>query len=278
MRIAIVGLFALLWPIVIEQRGSSPFLLRVTTAEYFGETYVERPAGGASFVFFEGEPIKVRLAIDCETVDDELVLTSLEPNVIFPITVTRDNLPIDVQMTFGNVNRIGRDGSAASMRLSERIRLQAGERLEWRAQLSTALDPGLYRLSFDIRASDSQSRAVAPRVPALSFEIKASTQQYRAEILRRAALRHVFTGGEPDLKRAEGAVSELLRLNPTSVDAYLVRELIAQARGLRDAARTDRRKASEIIDADQDQMLIRFKTPEELSALKKQMAFTNRQQ
>jgi hypothetical protein len=279
MRIATYAVLVALVsaPDLVQQRKYSSFQFDVGTAEYFGETYVERPSPRASWVFFRGEPLTLRLSIGSTNGEDELRIPSPQASDFISVTATRDGTPVDLQLTFSDVNWIGLDERAHALASPERIRLNPGEQLQWTARLTSALSPGLYRLHFDIRANDELSRPVAPIVTNFAFDLKPSTPAYRPEILLPAAARHAFSQDSSELALAEAAVTELLRIHPTSVLAFLIRERIARARGLRDQARVETRKALDLINADQDLLLRQFKSPEEIANIKKELSWLSRQ-
>jgi hypothetical protein len=260
----------------LAQPGPSPLELLVGAAEYFGESYTERPIPGASFVFFQGEPIKVRLTILCRGNDEELLLPSLAPTEIFTLGAHRDGQPFAAQLQFGEVGVHGVDGRSGLMPIAGRLRLNPGEKVQWIAELPASA-PGLYRLNFATTATDSHSRSVAPRATVFEFEVRlATTLADRAEILRREANRNVVNDDNERLEQAEAAANALEQINPNSVEVPLVRHRIAVARGNPSTARSHSLRAQEILELAQDTMLRQFKSSEELKEALNALAMLNR--
>jgi len=265
----IVGIWALALSSIIAatQTNRSPLAFRVLQGGYWGEVYATRPIGTAGFVFFTGEQVRLRLSIASIGADAEVAMGSLDPAELFPFTVTRDGLPTSVRMLFSELSWIPAEGRSLPMEPEHRMRLKANELLEWRASVVGPLEPGLYRILFNIRASDGNGQPVTAYVADFVFEVRRSTADSRAEIARRSAMRHLEEGDAASLDAADKAIRALLRENPTSAFAELLRADLEISRGKREAARAHYLVALRRLEQGEDVMLRRFKQVRELDEL-----------
>ena len=252
-----------------QQTARSPLVFRVLSNEYFGEVYTEKPPPMIGFVFFEGEPVKLRVVISSPESDEDLLVNSMDPLELFPFIATRDRSEVPVQLTFTGLRWYDGHEQWSPAEAQPRMPLRVGEKLEWQAEVSDRLRPGLYQLRFSVRADDGSHRPLAAHISDLDFEVRRRSPETRAELARRTAARLVGGGTPDDLIDAEAAVDELLRHNPGSVAALMIRADIARARGQREATRKHYQEAARRLENGEDLMLRKFNKPRELDELRR---------
>ena len=248
------------------QSSNGELVLLVTTGEYYGETYTETPRDNARFVFFTGEAIKLRVTIVNQGLDDsELRWRIPAGQSVFTITSLRDLDPVEIPVGFGEGRqRSAVDRSTSPVSLSQPAALRAGEAIIWDAEVSNPLNPGQYKITVNVNATDGLSRRIVPRATMFSFEVRPRGAAARVEIARRNATRHL---ADNHLDDAEAAVEELARLLPNSSAASLIRGHIASQRGAAAAARAHFDRAVEILRSDSDTLLLKFKDRREVDRM-----------
>ena len=250
------------------QTTPSPLGLRVLQNGYWDAIYTAPPPAPVAFVFFTEEQVKIRLSLASIGADAEVLLSSPDPAALFPFAATRDGASTKVEVTISDFFWRPADGRLLPVPVEPRMRLKAGESLEWHAEVTKRLPPGIYRLSFDVRATDGDGRPVIPYVADFEFEIRRSTADSRAEIARRAAVRHLGERTQDALAAAEDAIKSLSRENPNSVMAELLKADVELARGRRAAARAHYQAAFRRLEQGSDVMLLRFRQPRALEELR----------
>jgi hypothetical protein len=211
----------------------------------------------AAYVFFEGEPIALRLIIVNTKVETAAFVTrSPDPAHVFSASATRDGNPLPVQVEFSTtlLKRFSWGQDVVQHAVSHQ--LQQTEGLEWKATVLNRLLPGIYRVEFEVHANDGASRPIRRTAPGISFEVRSRSSDTLPEILLRQAYRHY---SREEFTDASDTVTELLNAHPTSYQAYLLKARIAGALGNVAEARQATREAREIVRTDRDPLFLKHR-------------------
>jgi hypothetical protein len=264
MRLVLLFVIALVAP-AAAQTPRSPLFAAVGPDEYFGETYTDPPEGNSSYVFFEGEPLTVRITIANEKSAD-LSLAQADNNNYFTFELwpAGTKQPLDLTCTIK-----GRDINVPRVRslLDEPLRLEPSQSLHWVCPVDARIAPGSYRLRVFTTLTDIDNQPIVFRVDSLDFDLRARSTANRAEVTRREALR-LLTGDRQRLSLLEASVQRLLSVHPTSHEAHLIRGHAARLAGDDKGAKVAFGVALDILERDQDQLLLRFKSRDSVAEMK----------
>ena len=258
-----------------DQVRPTGLLVNHRVAEYFGETYTSRPQ--EDFVFFRGEPITYRVAVhNMGDTESALVLESTDPQRLFTVEALKapplppekanierpsfrdrylDEVDIDVKLSFSSPIKTW-PGGEMPISPDRETRLNPKEAVEWVVNVPTDLDPGLYRIVVKVNGSERGGRPLRS-FARFRFEVRALTADAQPEILRRQASR---LWSKEDFIAARQAVAELLKVHPNSAEGYGILGMIADREGNRDEAAGHRAKASEIIQANRDELFLKYQS------------------
>ncbi len=235
----------------------------VRVGESYGTTYTPPPAEGAYFVFFQGEPITVRLDILNEGSKKAMVVANeLRPEEAFRMTVLKAPTP-EVKGRLGievspSVKLI-LPKTAISAEWSERIELPPRSRLYFEARVTSeqeALPPGIYHLKFRCRLKSASGKEIPAHSEIFQFEIRAvETFEDRLEVLRRQAAR-LSTRGE--YEEAEKKLDELLLLYPNSSHSYIEKGNMAMVQGKKDEAAKAYQRALDLLQSRMDTIYLSY--------------------
>jgi hypothetical protein len=251
---------ALVWalasPAVFAQGRT--LVLITNTAEYFGNPYVKPPQNHAPFVFFAGEPVRVRVSI-VNWGSSDATLSGADAAPLFTVKTYRDDEEVTLPV------KVGAEATKVTGRfelvtpVETQTILKPGESLQWEADLRSAgLSPGAYRLEFDTPAKDGTGHRIFLQANRFAFELRTRSGESETELLRRDALRS-FTAG--DHIAAAAAISRLLRAYPNSAEAYVVLGDITKARGDAAAANAHYQRAVELYTQGADALYRQWATP-----------------
>ena len=248
---------------LVGQAPYSALTLFVGPWGYLFPTYAAERRDPHAYLFFQEEPIAATVRIlnqgDARTT---LMPSSTVARRLFAIEATRDgrSFPIQVEFTDG-MSRVF-SGGEYLYSLDQSLEFEKGEGLKWHVNISNgALPAGLYELTFSVRGADEQSRPILPMAPMFVFEVRTPTDDDRPEVLSRQAFRQLQ---RREYNEANATVAELRRIHPRSVVAQMLREKIATAQGNRGEANAAIKQARTLLTTDQDELLRKFRTPEEL--------------
>jgi hypothetical protein len=238
----ILGLFTVAGE--AQQVPFSTLASTVRTGDYVGEVYTRRGEDG-QFVFFVDEPIKILVSIGNSGREEMgFRVPGANPEEMFVVVALRNRAATDVGLTFQNGRLLGNVETPFNGR--ELTTLRPGERVEWMAEVSGPLLPGMYAISINTRATDERGRPIAPLATTYRYEVRGTSAESLPEIHRRAAMRHLQAGDQVDLAAADAAVERLLEVHPTSFEAYVIRGRIERRRGNETAALRSFARAAEI--------------------------------
>ena len=242
--------------------------------EYFGDKYTATPL--ETFVFFRGEPVTYRISVlNVGALESALVIDSTDAQRLFTvsgfkappippekITLERpasndrflDEVDIDVTLRVSSPIKTWPGGGASAISLDRETRLAPQEGLDWIVNLPTDFEPGLYRVIVKLNGFERGGRSLRGFAH-FRFEVRPSTPDAQPELLRRQATRLWV---KEEFGRAREAVAELLKVHPNSAEAYGILGMIADREGKGAEAVTHRTRATEIIQARRDELLIRY--------------------
>ncbi len=238
------------------QTPRSPLFAAVGPDEYFGEAYTNVPEDNASYVFFVGEPILLRITIANEQTSD-LSLSQTSSDDVFGFELLSNGMRHRMALTCVVKGTDAGQPSPRSL-MEAPVRLAPSQRLVWVCPVDEPIPPGNYRLRAHTDITDIDERPIALRVESLAFNLRAATPASRAEIVRREAMRHLISR-EPNLLFVEAAVQRLLKSHPTSSLAYLIRGHVQRLMGKETEALAAFGRALEILEREEDQLLLKFK-------------------
>ena len=235
-----------------------PLALFVQTAESFGETYAARPAAerDATFLFYTGEPIKLRIAVHNRSDAEARFMTrAASAAAAATMTARRDDMPFQLQLV-AQVDAVKRlDAFVEPADWSPAIALRPHEAIEWEAEIRGGLAPGIYVLDFAANGTDDRGGAVLGQGSRFGFEIRSRTAADQPEILRREALRQ-FANGR--YEAAGRALDQLQAVHPDSFEARLIRGDIAREEGRVEEATRQYNAAVTLLTAGRDQLFLKF--------------------
>ena len=246
--------------------GQAPYsalTLFVGPSGYLFPAYAAERKDPPAYLFFQDEPIAATVRI-LNQGDARVTLmpsSTVTPR-LFAIEATRDGRPFPIQVEFADgVSRVF-SGGEYLYSLDQSLAFEKGEGLKWQVNISNGTLPaGLYELRVRVRGSDEKSRPIAPQAPMFVFEVRTPTDDDRPEVLSRQAFRHLQ---RREYIEANATIAELRRIHPRSVVAQMLREKIASAQGNRGEANAAIKQARTLLTTDQDALLRKFHTPDEL--------------
>jgi hypothetical protein len=197
---------------------------------YCGHRYVSQPVAGG-FVFFDDEPVRLRLALLLRTGSDEHTLRSVGGvQDAISATATFFSLPSEASSR-GTATEVGlrvrgdvvREGNGAEFVVPWKNELVVGPGVGYviPVEIATTLLPGFYRIQVSFAGSDEKGEAIARGV--FDFEFRSATGDSEPERIRRRACSALQEGS---LDEAEHEARRLLSLRPTSSEGY---SLLAEA-------------------------------------------------
>jgi hypothetical protein len=261
-----------------SQVATSPLVTIAGISEHLASEYTEPSSVG--FLFFEGEPIMLRVGVSNSRGDLATLRVSDPANVstLFEFNALRAPRPqrnadggfsrravsgdrfdneqeaaLQVQFAPAAVKRWS--GGADETAVDGDVTLASGESIAWTAIVdSGGVVPGVYRI--DVRSLSTDSDGRVPRsVGRVTFEVRRSTGEDRAEIARRSAYRSLSNG---DYVAARTAVAELLRVHPTSAFADDILATIADGEGRPAEATRLRASATRRLRDGTDALLLKY--------------------
>lgn len=264
LLVVIVGWFAT----VAGAQSRAPGLnATIGIAAYCGETYLERRESQSTFTFFSGEPVQLSVQmINRGAAVTTLRLDDVDQMLRFDLVTEAGIAPATARVEEG----IWRSPSGTALVGRERVfSLSEKEAIEWIVNVDDDLPPGAYKAQLSLRAFDTEGRFVGPQVTWIDFDVRARTPASRVEVARRAIVRAYIKG---DLDEADRSADQLLRLHPANYEAHVLRGQIAASRGDERAADAQFAIAQDILSRGADQLLLRFKGPQEIDQLKAAIA------
>lgn len=212
---------------VVEVTAASRAVLLVAPAEYFGTTYVAPPAERSAYVFFVGEPFTLRVQV-VNRGSSEITLRAKAPSA--DTTLSANSASPGIQLVVRPETFLTRDtGVVNEVAWIPEFRLQPGEGLMWLADVTAAV-PGEHLLDFNVQLVDGDDLPISPQANRLAFEIRATSADTVVERNWREASRAFVRG---DNENANRLLDSVLRNNPQSHAAYVLRGQIAQRTGAR---------------------------------------------
>lgn len=256
-------------PTALGQQVPSSLFAAINVAEYLGETYTEAPTERSRYVFFRTEPIALRVTIANPADQGErLTLDTVASGGKFEFVSERDGKPVFVEFEIERgLSMVG--GQSTPLLSDEVIALSPSDRVDWLIRLRSTLQPGHYKVTVRALAADDQQRPLVWRGSYVEFEVRPQTSASRPEETYRKALRHLLWGGGQRLARARAEARALLAMHPGSFAAQTLFGKIAEAEGDSTSAERFFQRAVEIVEKDQDVLLRRFKTKDQIDELKK---------
>ena len=122
---------------------------------------------------------------------------------------------------------------------------------------SIDLEPGLYRFSIKVNATDRDGRPVRGSAN-FSFELRPRSTDAEPELRRREALRRF---SKKDYAGARQAAADLLQIHPNSVHAYVILAMIAEEDRRPEEAASHRKNAHAISNSRRDQLAEKYTRP-----------------
>lgn len=245
------------------QLTSEHTTIRVRIGEYYGTGYTPSAAKGADFVFFQGEPVKIKFDIFNEGPTQSVVNTrGTMPKGVIQMLVLE--APSSKAMTSLNVEvspsiKLIRPTSETTVKWAGQIILQPESGLEFLVTVTDAQEnwpTGIYKLKFKCLLKTATGKEFPVNNDTFSYEIRSvESLGDRIEILRRQAARF-FTQGQ--YREAEKKLDELLRLYPNSSLAYAEKGHIMMAHGKKDRAAMSFKKAIDLLQSRMDTIYLSY--------------------
>lgn len=241
--------------------------------------YAARPAGGAYYLTFAGEPLDlvIQLTNTSET-PETLVTRAAEPGGDLFVRVTRDGEPADIAIAVLPQLRERGPGLNLQVFWSERISLLPRRTVELSATIAGLLPPGQYEFQLETTLTDARGQPLRPQGVRLPIEVRASTQEVQTEVLRRRAL---FSYVKRDFADVERQLAELELQAPNNFSVFVIRANVAVAQGRAAEAAAHYDRAIAILEAGADKEYLRWnnadRVRETLAALHSSRARTSRQ-
>jgi hypothetical protein len=231
----------------------SEAVLLVHPAEYFGTMYTA-PPDHAAYLFFTGEPLRVELEIVNR---GSHVIELAGPAA----AAHRFRVSNGQASQFVVENEIIKKGLGAPTRVETQsaVSLAPGESLAlFSKHVGPALAPGEYLVEWETSITETSGLRIAPQASRLQFEVRESSGETAAEEVRRYAIR-AFEAGQDAL--ADQWVTRLLRLNPQSHAAHVLRAELRLRAGDNAAAAASFDTALKILESHADQQFERWAPP-----------------
>lgn len=234
----------------------------VVIDEYFGTTYAAPSSESRAYVFFEREPIKLRLQVTNRKEEPaELRLSSSSGSQTFDAMVSdgSNQRAIDVRISDAHL-RVATGERLPVTTLN--VGLDQLESVEWDAEVNQSLPVGRHKIAFSTNVSDATGKQILWQTDEITIEVR-SRVGASVEITRREALRE-FTSGNPGAaRRADAAADRLLRIHPRSYEALLLKGQIAELEGQEVRAREFTSRALNILREGQDDLFLKFRSKAE---------------
>jgi hypothetical protein len=142
-----------------QSLNRSTVVLLVKAADYVGETYTAPPAHTSSYLFFVGEPVRVRVEIGNPGDDALTVLTpGNRPRDAFSVQSTA---PIDVRMSDRVVVQHVGVGASQVLDWGPRFDIPPHQSLQIDVDLLGTLAPGEYVVDFETTVTDGDRRPIS---------------------------------------------------------------------------------------------------------------------
>jgi hypothetical protein len=252
-------------------RKPSPLFAGITSGEYYGVTYSDRPrAPSLPKVFFVGESIKTRVTIaNPHSAEHTLHFIGSDEADVLALQISRDGTPIDARPSIGTGQQSDENGLMAPFSFTAPARLRPGDRIVWGVTLDGALVPGIYRIKLGLEAKDEDGLPVAAMASFFEFEVRPRSEEADVELARRDAWRQYLDSDLSTIQRAEGALKRLLQLHPSSYEALLIEARLEARRGNEPGRAGALNRAAEILKKGEDKLLLRFRTQAEVRELLK---------
>jgi hypothetical protein len=200
-----------------------------SSAWYYGEWYTRPPSGGATRVYFQGEPVGVKVQMHNES-DIAVSFTNVKPLISQNFRVEVLSAPTDMvkrklKEDFTNAfELLPTTGRIRSVPPSDTIRLGAKESLVAKFTIKMQdgghLPEGVYK--YRVRSLPSvASRDIIVNNDDFTFEVRqVMSDDDRIEVLRREASDAVFLSNNIVTSRKK--IDALLKLHPNSDAAYVL--------------------------------------------------------
>ncbi|RMG52703.1 MAG: tetratricopeptide repeat protein [Acidobacteria bacterium] len=239
------------------QLGYEHISLFVRVGEHFGTVYTSPPAGGADFVIFQGEPIKVELEIFNEGSKEAVVVTGgIAPKDAFHMVVVEAPMPkvkTRLSLEVSPSVKLRLTNAEMSTHWSEQIVLPPQSGLKFKAMVvsdSERLPTGIYKLKFRSLLKSASGKDIPANNDTFTFEIRAvETFEDRLEVLIREA---TWLFVREKYQEAEKKINELLLLYPNSAASYGMKGFIARVRGRKEEAVKAYKKALDLLRSKND--------------------------
>ncbi len=243
------------------QFGYEHISLFVRVGEHFGTVYTPPPTGGADFVIFQGEPIKIELEIFNEGSKEAVVVTrGIAPKDAFhmvvveaPMSKVKPQLSLEVSPSV----KLRLTNAEILAHWSEQIVLPPQSGLKFEAVVVSGLErlpTGIYKLKFRSLLKSASGKDIPANNDTFTFEIRAvETFEDRLEVLGRQAMR-LFV--REKYQEAEKKLNEVLLLYPNSSGSYTMKGHIAMALGKKDEAIKAYRKALDLLQSKMDTLYL----------------------
>jgi tetratricopeptide (TPR) repeat protein len=242
----------------------------ITTPDYPGETYTAPPVGDTTRVFFTGQPITFGITIANRTASNQSLKVAPDARgYIFDIRVKEDRSGTGALTSRAVISagaRLTVDLSTDLVPLNSQISLAPGERLQWTVDIQGRLAPGQYSITASFRGTDGADRELVWQVHTIEFEVRAGNTA-PAEVEYREAVRHLRDDDAIE-RRAEAAITRLLRRHPQSYAAYSLLAALEEQRGRTAEAMRHYERATDLLEKHADMLLLKFKTPEQVERIK----------
>jgi tetratricopeptide (TPR) repeat protein len=230
----------------------------ITTPDYPGETYTAPPVGDTTRVFFTGQPITFGITIANRTASNQSLKVAPDARgYIFDIRIKDDR---------SGTGALTVDLSTDLVPLNSQISLAPGELVQWTVVIQGRLAPGQYSITASFRGTDGADRELVWQVHTIEFEVRAGNTA-PAEVEYREAVRHLRDDDAIE-RRAEAAITRLLRRHPQSYAAYSLLAALEEQRGRTAEAMRHYERATDLLEKHADMLLLKFKTPEQVERIK----------
>jgi hypothetical protein len=205
-----------------------PLMLSHRPVGVITPTYAAR--GETPYLFFSGEPVHFEILIfNGGSAASELVSKQQSVQNSFEFAVWLDNTSVHPQMILGPDVYTEQIGPRRPVSWMPRLAVSPQQTVvfQWRMTPSDAM-PGRYRIEVLPQMTDEVGRQIMPQGSIINFEVrKPSTPQDAAEVVLRQGYRAFLAGEYND---AEKVANDLLRMNPRSYAAFVLKGQIASAR------------------------------------------------
>jgi tetratricopeptide (TPR) repeat protein len=206
----------------------SPLTLLYRPVDYVAPIYSSQR--DAPYLFFSGEPVHFEVFIfNGGNAVSELVTKQRSVQDSFEFAVRLDDKSVHPKLIVEPDVYVEQIGPRLPISWTPRLAISPKQKVvfHWRMAQTDATE-GRYRIEVLLQMTDEAGRQVKPQGSIIDFEIRrSSTPQDAAEVILRKGWRAFLASQYDD---AEEVANDLLRMNPRSYAAFVLKGQVASAR------------------------------------------------